>query len=168
MDSGPNPQTREGRVVDDAWMEENMPDLNPDWHPDDEAEVEAAPQLFKAKGRMYKGKWLISPDGQEKSIRLFLVSITMQFGVRWMVNSASPAITAEEPLRAPDLPPHHLRLHDCRPRSGSLYLQERAACKLGRGSQQPVRQARLDFHGSHSRLCSSTVHWLRNVGRVHE
>jgi hypothetical protein len=74
MQSGPNPQTREGRVVDAAWMEEHMPDLNPNWHPDDEAEVEAVPQRLTAKGLMYKGKWLISPERQEKSMRLFWVS----------------------------------------------------------------------------------------------
>ena len=78
MESGPNPQTREGRVVDAAWMDEHMPDLNPDWHPDDEAAVETGPQGFTAKGLMYKGKWLISPERQEKSIRFFWVSVCLE------------------------------------------------------------------------------------------
>ena len=82
MQSGPNPQTREGRVVDAAWMEEHMPDLNPNWHPDDEAEVEAVHQGLTAEGLMYKGKWLISPERQEKSMRFFWVSI----GHVWMMD----------------------------------------------------------------------------------
>ncbi|KAK3056803.1 hypothetical protein LTR09_002596 [Extremus antarcticus] len=69
MQSGPNPQNREGRVVDAAWMEENMPYMNPEWHPDDEEEP--APGLLTARGMMYRGKWLISPERQEKTMRLF-------------------------------------------------------------------------------------------------
>ncbi len=72
MQSGPNPQNREGRVVDAAWMEENMPYMNPEWHPDDEEEP--APGLLTARGMMYRGKWLISPERQEKTMRLFWVS----------------------------------------------------------------------------------------------
>jgi hypothetical protein len=74
MQSGPNPQTREGRVVSAAWMQENMPDLNPDWHPDDEAEAEGGVQGLTAKGLMYKGMWFISPERQERTVRLFWVS----------------------------------------------------------------------------------------------
>ena len=72
MQSGPNPQFKEGRIVDAAWMEQNMPDLNPDWHPEDEEE--AGPTIFSARGLMYKGKWLISPERQERTVRLFWVS----------------------------------------------------------------------------------------------
>lgn len=82
MYSGPNPQAREGRVVDAAWMEENMPDLNPDWHPDDEEE--AGPGILSAKGLMYKGKWLISPERQEQTVRLFWVSGTFIFHGDWI------------------------------------------------------------------------------------
>lgn len=71
MQSGPNPQSQEGRVVSAAWMQEHMPDLNPNWHPDDE--LEQGVQGFSAKGLMYKGKWLISPERQERTIRLFWV-----------------------------------------------------------------------------------------------
>ncbi|KAK5175567.1 uncharacterized protein LTR77_000706 [Saxophila tyrrhenica] len=69
MQSGPNPQSREGRVVDAAWMEENMPYMNPDWHPEDEGEP--GPGLLTARGMMYRGKWLISPERQEKTVRFF-------------------------------------------------------------------------------------------------
>ena len=61
-------------MVDARWMEENMPDLNPDWHPDDE--VPAGGHGLSAKGLMYKGQWLISPERQEKTMRLFWVSLT--------------------------------------------------------------------------------------------
>jgi hypothetical protein len=95
MQSGPNPQTRGGRVVDAAWMDEHMPDLNPDWHPDDEAEVGTGPQGFTAKGLMYKGMWLISPERQEKSIRFFWVSVCLEKNtLEQMTDGASPATTA--------------------------------------------------------------------------
>ncbi len=74
MKSGPNPCEGEGRVVDAEWMEENMPDLMPGWHPDDEEEA-AGHKIITAKGLMYKGKWLISPERQEKTMRLFWVSL---------------------------------------------------------------------------------------------
>lgn len=74
MQSGPNPQRREGRVVSAAWMHENMPELMPDWHPDDELEQGELAGL-SAKGLMYKGKWLISPERQERTVRVFWVSI---------------------------------------------------------------------------------------------
>ena len=76
MQSGPNVQHKEGRVVDAAWMEENMPDLNPDWCPEDEEE--AGRNVLSAKGLMYKGKWLISPERQERTVRLFWVSHIFQ------------------------------------------------------------------------------------------
>ena len=72
MWSGPNPQSKEGRMVNPQWMEENMPDLNPHWQPEDEEE--AGPGGLGAKGLMYKGKWLISPQRQEQTVRLFWVS----------------------------------------------------------------------------------------------
>ena len=80
MHSGPNPQCKEGRVVDAAWMEENMPYLNPDWHPEDEEEAERSG--LTAKGLMYKGKWLISPERQERTVRLFWVS-SVSYLVCW-------------------------------------------------------------------------------------
>lgn len=83
MQSGPNPYEKEGRVVDAAWMEENMPDLNPDWHPDDE--VHPGGHGISAKGLMYKGKWLISPERQEKTVRLFWVSLFLLFHVGFLV-----------------------------------------------------------------------------------
>lgn len=74
MESGPNyPDETEGRVVDAAWMEENMPDLNPNWQPEDESHPIS--HGITAKGLMYKGKWLISPERQEKTVRIFWVSV---------------------------------------------------------------------------------------------
>jgi hypothetical protein len=72
MQSGPNPQEGQGKIVDAAWMEENMPHMNADWQPEDE--VEPGPGLLSAKGLMYRGKWLISPERQEQTVRLFWVS----------------------------------------------------------------------------------------------
>lgn len=73
MQSGPNPpQMKEGRIASPSWMEENMPYTSTDWDPEDE--VEPAPGLLSAKGLMYRGKWLISPQRQERTVRLFWVS----------------------------------------------------------------------------------------------
>lgn len=73
MASSPNPNTttmrQQGRIVDAAWMAENMPDMLPDWQPDDGNEAEKADR--GTKGFMYRGKWLISPERQERTVRLF-------------------------------------------------------------------------------------------------
>ncbi|KAK4553736.1 hypothetical protein LTR86_009234 [Recurvomyces mirabilis] len=77
MESGPNAveQQRRARVVSQAWMDENMPYLNPGWKEEDEWVVDglhgagAGGKGFS--GLMYGGKWLISPERQEKTIRLF-------------------------------------------------------------------------------------------------
>lgn len=71
MKAGPNPHEPEGRVVDAAWMEENMPHMNPNFNLDED---DAASHGITAKGLMYKGMWLISPERQEKTVRLFWVS----------------------------------------------------------------------------------------------
>ncbi len=60
-----------GRVVDARWMEENMPYMDPNWSPE---EAEHEPGLLTARGLMYRGKWLISPERQERTVRLFWVS----------------------------------------------------------------------------------------------
>lgn len=64
---------QQGRVVDAAWMEENMPDLHPEWQPEDNDQA-ANGAMKGMKGLMYKGKWLISPERQERTVRLFWVS----------------------------------------------------------------------------------------------
>ena len=71
MASGPHPHAAEGRVVDAAWMEENMPALCGDWGNEDE---KAVGHGITASGMMYKGMWLISPERQEKTMKLFWVS----------------------------------------------------------------------------------------------
>nr|POE94643.1 regulator of phospholipase d srf1 [Quercus suber] len=72
MDSGPNPnETRTDRswVADRAWMEANMPYLSEDFPGDfDDGRVH---QFGIAQGLMDSGKWLISPERQEKTVRLF-------------------------------------------------------------------------------------------------
>ncbi|EMC96864.1 hypothetical protein BAUCODRAFT_70184 [Baudoinia panamericana UAMH 10762] len=74
MVSGPNPQDRsaQARVVDQAWLDEHMPYLNRPWQPEDELEAGAKgaePKGFS--GLMYRGKWLISPERQERTVRVF-------------------------------------------------------------------------------------------------
>ncbi|KAK3655230.1 hypothetical protein LTR56_003652 [Elasticomyces elasticus] len=76
MYSGPNhlEQQSRARVVDQAWLDEHMPYLNQDEWIAQEAETQAerqdvAPKGFR--GLMYGGKWLISPERQERTVRLF-------------------------------------------------------------------------------------------------
>ena len=74
MESGPQYERSEGaRIVSQQWMDENRPHLNPDYHSDDDEEKPEVHRLT-AKGMMYKGKWLISPERQEQTVRLFWVS----------------------------------------------------------------------------------------------
>ena len=66
-------------MVDAAWMAENMPDMHPEWRGDEEEEVGNAGRRGM-RGLMYKGKWLISPERQERTVRLFWVSGAILFG----------------------------------------------------------------------------------------
>jgi hypothetical protein len=67
-------------VVDDEWMRRNMPVALRGWEPKDEEdptlpEGGRAAGLEGFKGVMYRGKWLISPERQERTMRLFWVSL---------------------------------------------------------------------------------------------
>lgn len=77
MASSPNPGTRlirqQGRIVDAAWMAENMPDLHPDYRSEN-GDLEHNTGMKGMRGLMYKGKWLISPERQERTVRLIWVS----------------------------------------------------------------------------------------------
>lgn len=76
MQSGPNPREYrgEGRAMDSTWMEANMPVFARGYEEEDDENPEAGhkgPAGFK--GIMYGGKWLISPERQEKTVKLFWV-----------------------------------------------------------------------------------------------
>lgn len=85
MSGGPQPEYEAGnayydreddggaRVVDQAWMDEHMGFLGQGWTEEDEAAVEGK-LVPGGRGLMYRGKWLVSPERQEKSVRLFWVS----------------------------------------------------------------------------------------------
>lgn len=77
MQSGPNPrETRgEGLIRSQSWMEENLPIYARGWEEEDEKNPEDAnkgPSGFQ--GIMYRGKWLISPERQERTVMFFWVS----------------------------------------------------------------------------------------------
>jgi len=78
MHAGPNyvEQQAQTRVVDQAWLDEHMPYLNQQWTEQEEAEaaLEKAKETTGFSGLMYGGKWLISPERQERTVRLFSVS----------------------------------------------------------------------------------------------
>ncbi|KAK0251558.1 hypothetical protein B0A54_12055 [Friedmanniomyces endolithicus] len=75
MHAGPNyvEQQAQTRVVDQAWLDEHMPYLNQQWTEQEEAEaaLEKAKETTGFSGLMYGGKWLISPERQERTVRLF-------------------------------------------------------------------------------------------------
>jgi hypothetical protein len=78
MYSGPNPQEQQerARVVNQAWMDEHMPHLNQEYIDEDDFLTEHGTSVeYKGfSGLMYRGKWLISPERQERTVRLFWVS----------------------------------------------------------------------------------------------
>ncbi|KAK5118773.1 hypothetical protein LTR85_007979 [Meristemomyces frigidus] len=75
MYSGPNAQEQQdgARIVSEAWMEEHMPAVGQGWKEEDEvrADGEGAQEWLSGKGLMYKGRWLISPERQERTVRLY-------------------------------------------------------------------------------------------------
>lgn len=74
MQSGPNPgeYRGEGRVMSPQWMADNVPVFNRQFEEEDNKDPEAATRIPGGfKGIMYRGKWLISPERQEKTVRLF-------------------------------------------------------------------------------------------------
>ena len=113
--SGPNPYEPQGRIVDAKWMEENMPDLHPDWEGHVEDEVQ--PAMGGMKGLMYKGKWLISPERQERTVRLFWVSdgflcvLGLGLVVRWMTLRSSHLWTLFGRTRMRYMSRYQLRMH---------------------------------------------------------
>lgn len=59
-------------MVDQAWLDENMPALGQGWKEEDDVRAEGIPiELWSGRGLMYKGTWLISPERQERTVRLF-------------------------------------------------------------------------------------------------
>ncbi|KAI7192118.1 hypothetical protein KC363_g3489 [Hortaea werneckii] len=74
MYSGPTPHEQEerARVVDQAWLDKHMPALGEGWKEEDDMRADGEPiQTWSGRGLMYKGRWLISPERQERSVRLF-------------------------------------------------------------------------------------------------
>ncbi|KAH7385477.1 hypothetical protein DE146DRAFT_208326 [Phaeosphaeria sp. MPI-PUGE-AT-0046c] len=53
--------SRTGQIVDDAWMKENMPDLETPWHPIDEGKED----------ERLKGFWLFSPANRKRKLMRF-------------------------------------------------------------------------------------------------
>lgn len=82
MHSGPNDQesrNAETKVVDQAWLDEHMPYLSASgWVEQEEEQLPFGVRM--GRGLMYRGKWLISPERQEKTVRLFWVSRTCSRG----------------------------------------------------------------------------------------
>ncbi|WPG97762.1 regulator of phospholipase d srf1 [Acrodontium crateriforme] len=72
MKSGPNPHEvrHDGSwIATPEWMHANMPYLSQEW--DDSWDDGNTAQNRLGQGLMYRGKWLISPERQEKTVRLF-------------------------------------------------------------------------------------------------
>ncbi|KAI5368371.1 Putative regulator of phospholipase D Srf1 [Septoria linicola] len=72
MQSGPNPREhRNQRLIrSDSWMRENVPIFDRGWEEEDEINPDSKrPGGFQ--GLLFRGKWLISPERQERSVRLF-------------------------------------------------------------------------------------------------
>lgn len=59
------------------WMEENIPISGRQWEPEDEANAEGTKRIGGLRGIMLGGKWLISPERQERTAKLFWVSTSL-------------------------------------------------------------------------------------------
>ncbi|SMQ54734.1 unnamed protein product [Zymoseptoria tritici ST99CH_3D7] len=73
MQSSPMPhEHRDIRIIrSPQWMEENVPISSRKWEPEDEISPETNRRLGGLKGFMFRGKWLISPERQEKTVKLY-------------------------------------------------------------------------------------------------
>jgi len=74
MQSGPNPREYRGAGIirSPEWMADNVPVFRRQWEEEDDRDPEAATRIPGGfQGIMYRGKWLISPERQEKTVRLF-------------------------------------------------------------------------------------------------
>ncbi|KAF2861569.1 hypothetical protein K470DRAFT_256693 [Piedraia hortae CBS 480.64] len=77
MASSPNPkeQSAHARIMDDRWMEANMAAvIGLGWREEDDWAADGthqSPAPVGFQGLMYHGKWLISPERQERTVRLF-------------------------------------------------------------------------------------------------
>ncbi|CAK1361305.1 hypothetical protein CB0940_03305 [Cercospora beticola] len=72
MQSGPNPREHRGQgiVRSASWMRENVPIYDRGWEEEDEIHLDnKRPRGFR--GLLFRGKWLISPERQERSVRFF-------------------------------------------------------------------------------------------------
>ena len=77
MYSGPTSQEQEAgvRIADQAWMDKHMPAMGQGWQEEDDVRADGEPvQLWSGKGLMYRGRWLISPERQERTVRLYWAS----------------------------------------------------------------------------------------------
>jgi hypothetical protein len=70
-------EQRDVRIIrSPQWMEENVPISSRVWEPEDEVNPEATRRLGGLQGIMLGGKWLISPERQERTVKFFWVSET--------------------------------------------------------------------------------------------
>lgn len=183
MQSGPQPESRGGRVVSPAWMEQNMPYLNADLPPTDA--MREPVHKSAAKGITYKGKWLISPERQERTVRLFwrlllknpfipliFRAVIFIFTAAALGMSASIYVNIQRVRDLTQTEPSHGHIDSHRPEMPTLEFRRFAntfipgQCRPR--SVQPVRQARIHLHGPRCWLNSAPIHRLRHLGRVHE
>ncbi|KAK4632060.1 Regulator of phospholipase D SRF1 [Fulvia fulva] len=73
MQSGPNPREYrgEGVVKDEQWMAENTPIFTRGWEEEDEIDPQAKAGQTGMQGIAFLGKWLISPERQERTVKFF-------------------------------------------------------------------------------------------------
>lgn len=69
-------EQRDFRIIrSPEWMEQNVPISSRVWEPEDEINPEGTRRIGGLKGIMLGGKWFISPERQERTVKLFWVSI---------------------------------------------------------------------------------------------
>lgn len=90
-------EQRDVRIIrSPQWLESNIPISARQWEPEDEINVEATRRIGGLRGIMLGGKWLISPERQERTVKLFWVSykplpLLLLPSTTWPANSHTEA-----------------------------------------------------------------------------
>lgn len=175
MQSSPMPhEHRDIRIIrSPQWMEENVPISSRKWEPEDEISPETNRRLGGLKGFMFRGKWLISPERQEKTVKLYWVSaecldrrifadchrLTKNLRL-----TRFPATSTQKRVRAVGIPNNSAGLFMRSPWSRWNDITRRQQSQRRQRYQQPMRSSRINIHGHHRQRHRSTICGLRDMG----
>lgn len=145
-------EQRDVRIIrSPQWMEENVPISSREWDPEDEISPEATKRLGGWEGIMFGGKWFISPERQERTVKLFWVRNFLNFQAMACIWNAYLCAAAPSQKR---ICPSGISIDGagffvCRSRCGINHSPVCSSSQRRSGPQQPVRTTSLYVHGHH-------------------